>query len=375
MFDSKASNSRLLSWSDLLKHPYQTQTNRTDTTINQSQDPHTDQHYKDFSSEEWKQRECRLEYLAEECSGIGFVWARPGPVPGETDHLSQLDFHRPLHPLTAKQHSLRQVLVFFPFLRSAKNLICYDHTEGSKSKDENEGKQQLHTRELQMGEGCQRETARSHTYTWHYSSMYTIDTPPHYTLKTGNCVTVVCEGYLSRTAAELPKPLPLTHTVNKHRGFISFPINITSHISLFLSLPSSILQRSRVLTHYSPIHTARWSRKIARKLPECLLCERKHVPGLIPGLIPGWDLVTLPGSVPERALCEQKPDQCRKGCVVVMTHFIVRKSDSTPGFTLCFFPLGSKFIFCSWVSQFFLFVTIVAECMWMYKKNKIIVTN
>ncbi len=63
----------------------------------------------------------------------------------------------------------------------------------------------------------------------------------------------------------------------------------------------------------SPIHTARWSRKIARKLPECLLCERKHVPGLIPGLIPGWDLVTLPGSVPERALCEQKPDQCRKG--------------------------------------------------------------
>ncbi len=73
----------------------------------------------------------------------------------------------------------------------------------------------------------------------------------------------------------------------------------------------------------SPIHTARWSRKIARKLPECLLCERKHVPGLIPGLIPGWDLVTLPGSVPERTLCEQKPDQCRKGCVVVMTHFIV----------------------------------------------------
>ncbi len=36
------------------------------------------------------------------------------------------------------------------------------------------------------------------------------------------------------------------------------------------------------------------------------------------------DLVTLPGSVPERALCEQKPDQCRKGCVVVMTHFIIR---------------------------------------------------
>ncbi len=43
----------------------------------------------------------------------------------------------------------------------------------------------------------------------------------------------------------------------------------------------------------------------------CLLCERKHVPGLIPG----WDLVTLPGSVPERALCEQKPDQCRNECV------------------------------------------------------------
>ncbi len=52
----------------------------------------------------------------------------------------------------------------------------------------------------------------------------------------------------------------------------------------------------------------------------CLLCERKHVPGLIPG----WDLVTLPGSVPERALCEQKPDQCRNECVVVMTHFVVQ---------------------------------------------------
>ncbi len=76
---------------------------------------------------------------------------------------------------------------------------------------------------------------------------------------------------------------------------------------------------------YSPFHTACWSRKIARKLPECFLCERKHVPGLIPGLIPGWDLVTLPGSVPERALCEQKPDQCRNECVVVMTHFIVRQ--------------------------------------------------
>ncbi len=79
----------------------------------------------------------------------------------------------------------------------------------------------------------------------------------------------------------------------------------------------------------SPIHTARWSRKIARKLPECLLCERKHVPGLIPGLIPGWDLVTLPGSVPERALCEQKPDQCRNECVVVMTHF--NRSAVLPG--------------------------------------------
>ncbi len=76
--------------------------------------------------------------------------------------------------------------------------------------------------------------------------------------------------------------------------------------------------------HPKPLSHCPLVRKIARKLPECLLCERKHVPGLIPGLIPGWDLVTLPGSVPERALCEQKPDQCSKGCVVVMTHFIVR---------------------------------------------------
>ncbi len=48
-----------------------------------------------------------------------------------------------------------------------------------------------------------------------------------------------------------------------------------------------LLQNSKV-TCQSPFHTARWSRKIARNLPECLLCERKHVPGLIPGLIPGW---------------------------------------------------------------------------------------
>ncbi len=79
-----------------------------------------------------------------------------------------------------------------------------------------------------------------------------------------------------------------------------------------MPLKTDECESGNVLIHWSPIHTARWSRKIARKLPECLLCERKHVPGLIPGLIPGWDLVTLPGSVPERALCEQKPDQCRK---------------------------------------------------------------
>ncbi len=88
---------------------------------------------------------------------------------------------------------------------------------------------------------------------------------------------------------------------------------------------SNILWYTVIYCAWSPIHTARWSWKIARKLPECLLCEHKHVPGLIPGLIRGWDLVTLPGSVPERALCEQKPDQCRKWCVIVMMHFIVRQ--------------------------------------------------
>ncbi len=41
-------------------------------------------------------------------------------------------------------------------------------------------------------------------------------------------------------------------------------------------------------------------------------------------LIPGWGPNNIAGSVPERALCEQKPDQCCKGCVVVMTHCIVR---------------------------------------------------
>ncbi len=48
----------------------------------------------------------------------------------------------------------------------------------------------------------------------------------------------------------------------------------------------------------APFHTARWSRKIARKLPECLLCERKHVPGLILGLIPGWGPSNIAGFSP-----------------------------------------------------------------------------
>ncbi len=47
-------------------------------------------------------------------------------------------------------------------------------------------------------------------------------------------------------------------------------------------------------------------------------------PLVLVGLGLGVGEGTTPGSVPERALCEQKPDQCRKGCVVVMTHFIVR---------------------------------------------------
>ncbi len=34
------------------------------------------------------------------------------------------------------------------------------------------------------------------------------------------------------------------------------------------------------------------------KLPECLLCERKHVPGLIPGLIPGWGPSNIVGFSP-----------------------------------------------------------------------------
>ncbi len=34
------------------------------------------------------------------------------------------------------------------------------------------------------------------------------------------------------------------------------------------------------------------------KLPEWLLCERKHVPGLIPGLIPGWGPSNIAGFSP-----------------------------------------------------------------------------
>ncbi len=52
----------------------------------------------------------------------------------------------------------------------------------------------------------------------------------------------------------------------------------------------------------------------------CLLCERKHVPGLIPG----WDLVTLPGSVRNERCVNKSRIKCRNECVVVMTHFVVQ---------------------------------------------------
>ncbi len=53
--------------------------------------------------------------------------------------------------------------------------------------------------------------------------------------------------------------------------------------------------------HRSPFHTAHWSWKIARKLPECPLCECKHVPGLIPGLIPGWGPSNIAGFSPGKS--------------------------------------------------------------------------
>ncbi len=52
----------------------------------------------------------------------------------------------------------------------------------------------------------------------------------------------------------------------------------------------------------------------------CAFCVNANTSGIDPGLGPS----KLPGSVPERALCEQKPDQCRNECVVVMTHFVVQ---------------------------------------------------
>ncbi len=58
-------------------------------------------------------------------------------------------------------------------------------------------------------------------------------------------------------------------------------------------------------------------------VPNCDPCQI-ITPLVLVGLGLGVGEGTTPGSVPERALCEQKPDQCRKGCVVVMTHFIVR---------------------------------------------------
>ncbi len=102
-------------------------------------------------------------------------------------------------------------------------------------------------------------------------------------------------------------------TVSASQGFIcpSLPFQFSR---VFMTKPGLGTESSRWVTellsdrvvrnpwlwiiHLSPIHTARWSRKIARKLPECLLCERKHVPGLIPGLIPGWGPSNIAGFSP-----------------------------------------------------------------------------
>ncbi len=59
-----------------------------------------------------------------------------------------------------------------------------------------------------------------------------------------------------------------------------------------------------LLYSYSPIHTARWSRKIARKLPECLLCERKHVPGINSGIDPGLGPSNIAGVMPNSDPCQ-----------------------------------------------------------------------
>ncbi len=102
-------------------------------------------------------------------------------------------------------------------------------------------------------------------------------------------------------------------TVSASQGFIcpSLPFQFSR---VFMTKPGLGTESSRWVTellsdrvvcnpwlwiiHLSPFHTARWSRKIARKLPECLLCERKHVPGLIPGLIPGWGPSNIAGFSP-----------------------------------------------------------------------------
>ncbi len=60
----------------------------------------------------------------------------------------------------------------------------------------------------------------------------------------------------------------------------------------------------------------------------CTLVPENCVPSVWtqtrPGIDPGLGPSNIAGSVPERALCEQKPDQCRNECVVVMTHFVVQ---------------------------------------------------
>jgi len=55
-------------------------------------------------------------------------------------------------------------------------------------------------------------------------------------------------------------------------------------------------QEQRVVS--SPFHTARRTRQIAGTLPGRLLCESKHVPGLIPGLNPGRGPSNIAGFSP-----------------------------------------------------------------------------
>lgn len=94
-------------------------------------------------------------------------------------------------------------------------------------------------------------------YTWYYSSMYTMDTPPHCThTQDWKLRNSRVRRIFKPNCSWTPKTSACyTHTVNKHRGYISFPKTVTSHISVSVTSIQYATEITSAVTQYTCKHT------------------------------------------------------------------------------------------------------------------------